>query len=178
MDIERVPAWRALGPAGAGECLATDDGTETIEEGAREARLHRGERDPAAVPAQHAVVVEAGFFVAGAVGGSGGPAAEGLDAGPDVVVGYRHPDPVLQGIVHDGRGHIGRDEEQAGPAERAQPVALTALDRPSHHYDVGVHGCDRRETTFHKCFGEMKPARSCLADRHSPGRGMVKATTR
>ena len=147
VDVERVAPGGAFGPAGPGERLAADDGTEAVEQGAGEARLDRGSDTQR--PCQRSTPSSS------RLGSSWPGPPDEAERRRSVsrrarmsIVGGRDADPVLEGIVDDGRPGRRGDEEEAGPPERGETIALAALCRPTHQHDVGVHGGDPREAIF------------------------------
>ena len=60
MHVERVAPGRPVGPAGASQTLAADDGAETLEQRLGEPGFDRRQRHPDPTETQDTVVVEAG----------------------------------------------------------------------------------------------------------------------
>lgn len=110
MHVERVAAGRPVRPPAAGQHVPPHDRAEPFDERVREPRLHRGQADPRALEAQHAVAVE----VRDRETVRRGASSEALDPSVDVglVGGDAHP--VLDAVGDRRRGHVPLDQQQPG----------------------------------------------------------------
>ena len=132
VDIEDVATGHPVGPAGPGEALAADDRLVAIEHRGGEPGLHGWERHPATAVAEQAALVELGVSTAAAAG----PIRKDLHAQPDVLVGRRQADPVLQLIGRDRWADSFRDEDQPRGARRSYLVESVLVSRSADHLDV------------------------------------------
>ncbi|MCA1842890.1 MAG: hypothetical protein LC792_06800 [Actinobacteria bacterium] len=132
MDVEDVAAGRRARPDGAAEGVAADDRAEPDHEGVGQAGLDRRQGNPARTEAEDAVTVDLRH---GAEVGPA-PAEQPVDAGPDVGLGGRQTDPVLQAVEGVRRRDAVVDQQQSGDLLLGEARALFRLVGPLHQHHV------------------------------------------
>ena len=141
----------AARPAGLGEGVAADDRAEVVDQDLREPRLDRGDGGVSGSVPDDAVLVD----LREAAAGGRRPPAQALDAGPEILLGRRHPDPVLELVDNQRRIGILVDEEETRELGVSQLGEPGRLGWPSNQRDV--HGGNAARPRFHECFADVNP---------------------
>ena len=148
VHVERVPGGAAARPRPPYERVAADHRAEPVDERGRERALDRGQRDPPPTMAEQPVAVDGRrrHRLAGA-------GREGGDARPEVVLGRREPDPVLEGIDGGRGGEAFPHQEEPGRTDGSEAFESCLLFGPAKKDDIGtglrIH---HKEKVKSRCF--------------------------
>lgn len=165
VDVEGVSPRGPLRPAGVRQVVAADHRSVTLEEGDRQPALDRRQRHPTRSVAQDAVFVEEGDPRPVSVG----PLFQPRQAGLDIGVTSRHPDPVLEAVLDIRRTVVTFNQEQTGSPLPGQIGPARRFSGPTQENDV--HVFEAKDTRLPTCFVQMnRPARRLRLPRfsHSP----------
>ena len=132
MHVECVAGGAPSRPRPTHERVAADDRVEAVDQRGGERPLHRRQGDPTAPEAQQAVVVDDRRDR-----GAAGPRGEGRHPHPEVVLGRRETDPVLERIHGFGGGEVLAHQEETRRAGGTEPLQSLGFLGPSHQDDVG-----------------------------------------